>query len=48
MQSQAAVDAYNAYFAGGLFPNSELVFTIVVLAVAAFALWQARTFVSKF
>ncbi|WP_019178524.1 hypothetical protein [Methanomassiliicoccus luminyensis] len=48
MQSQEAFDAYNALFAEGLFPNSEMLFFIAVLVVAAIALWQARTFVSKF
>ncbi len=48
MQSQEAVDAYNALFAGGLVPNSEIVFIAVVLVVAALALWSARTFVAKF
>lgn len=48
MQSQEAIDAYNAMFASGLVPQSELVFISVVLIVAALALWKARTFISQF
>lgn len=48
MQTEAAQAAYNSYFGSGVIPASDIVYVIVILVVAAIALWQARAFVSKF
>lgn len=36
------------YFAGGIIPASDILWWVVILAVSAYALYQARTFISKF
>jgi hypothetical protein len=36
------------YFANGFIPNSDILYMVVIVAVAAIALWQARVFVAKF
>lgn len=48
MDTAAAQAAHDAYFAEGIIPGSAVVYAIVILVVAAIALWQARAFVSKF
>ncbi|MDW5563871.1 MAG: hypothetical protein SA339_11640 [Methanomassiliicoccus sp.] len=48
MQSEVAQAAYNQYFASGIIPASDIAYIVVILIVAALALWQARTFASKF
>ena len=47
VQSEAAMEAYNAYWAG-VVPASNIMWMVVILIIAAIALWQARTFVHKF
>ncbi len=48
MQSEAAQAAYDAYFASGIIPASDIAYIIAIFVVGALALWSARTFVSKF
>lgn len=36
------------YFHGGFIPGSDILYMVVIVAVAAIALWQARVFVAKF
>jgi hypothetical protein len=37
-----------SYFQNGFIPNSDILYMVVIVAVAAIALWQARVFVAKF
>jgi hypothetical protein len=48
MQTEAAQAAYDAYFAGGIIPASDIAYIAMIFIVAAVALWSARTFTSKF
>jgi hypothetical protein len=48
MQTEIAQAAYNDYFASGIIPASDIAYIVVILVVAGLALWQARSFVSKF
>jgi hypothetical protein len=48
VQTQVAMDAYNAYWANSPLPAANVMWMVVILIVAILALWQARTFVSEF
>lgn len=48
VQTAAAMEAYNGYWANSYLPSAEVLWMVVILIVALVALWQARTFVSKF
>lgn len=48
VQSEVAMEAYNAYWSNSLLPMADVLWMIVILAVALAAIWQARTFTSKF
>jgi hypothetical protein len=48
MLSEAAAAAYHDYFANGVVPASDVMYIVVILAVAGLALWMARTFVARF
>jgi len=48
VQTAAAMEAYNAYWASSYLPSAHVLWMVVILIVALVALWQARTFVSKF
>ena len=47
-QSAVAMEAYDAFWAGSILPASNVLWMAVILVIALAALWQARTFVSKF
>ena len=36
------------YFHNGLVPSSDMLYMVIILVIAAIALWQARTMVAKF
>jgi hypothetical protein len=48
VQTAAAMEAYNAYWANSFIPAGDIMWMILILVLAVIALWQARTFVSKF
>jgi hypothetical protein len=48
VQTTAAMEAYNAYWANSVIPRAEIMWMVLILILAVIALWQARTFVSKF
>lgn len=48
VQTQAAMDAYNAYWVNSPLPAADVLWMVVIIIVAILALWQARTFVSQF
>jgi hypothetical protein len=48
VQTVAAMEAYNAHWANSFIPRAEILWIILILILAVIALWQARTFVSKF
>ncbi|MDD2439529.1 MAG: hypothetical protein PHD41_04825 [Methanosarcinaceae archaeon] len=48
VQSAAAMEAYNAYWANSFVPAGEVMWMVLILVLAVLALYQARTFVSKF
>jgi len=48
VQTQAAMDAYNAYWENSFIPGADVMWMVLILVLAVIALWQARTFVSKF
>lgn len=48
VQSEIAMEAYNAYWANSHLPVANTLWMIVILIVALVAIWQARTFISKF
>ncbi|MDG6244944.1 MAG: hypothetical protein QCH31_11255 [Methanolobus sp.] len=48
VQTEAALEAYNAYWANSPLPAADILWMVVILIVAILALWQARVFVSKF
>ena len=47
-QTAAALEAYNAYWTNSLIPSADILWMVLILILAIIALWQARTFVSKF
>ncbi|WP_406657335.1 hypothetical protein V7O62_01925 [Methanolobus sp. ZRKC2] len=48
VQSEAALEAYNSYFANAPIPEAGKVLIVVIFAYYLFTLWQARKFVSEF
>lgn len=48
VQTAAAMEAYNAYWANSFIPGAEMMWMVLILVLAVIALWQARTFVSQF
>ena len=48
VQTAAAMEAYNAYWANSFIPRADIMWMVLILILAVIALWQARTFVSKF
>lgn len=42
------MEAYNAYWAKSFIPDAKIMWMVFILILAIIALWQARTFVSKF
>ncbi|AGF97117.1 MULTISPECIES: hypothetical protein [Methanosarcina] len=48
VQTAAALEAYNAYWANSFIPAGDIMWMVFILILAVIALWQARTFVSKF
>lgn len=42
------MEAYNAYWANSFVPAGEVMWMVLILVLAVLALYQARTFVSKF
>ncbi|KXS43950.1 MULTISPECIES: hypothetical protein [Methanohalophilus] len=48
VQTEAAMEAYDAYFANAYVPAADYVWPAVVLIIAFLAIWQARTWVSNF
>jgi hypothetical protein len=48
VQTQAAMEAYNAYWVNSPLPAADVLWMVVILVIAIVALWQARTFVSQF
>ena len=42
------MEAYNAYWANSFIPAGDIMWMVLILVLAIIALWQARTFVSKF
>ncbi|AKB27545.1 Choline permease LicB [Methanosarcina siciliae T4/M] len=48
VQTAAAMEAYNAYRANSFIPAAEIMWMVLILILAVIALWQARTFVSRF
>lgn len=48
VQTEAAMQAYHEYWVNSPIPYSEYIWMVVIVVLAIIALWQARTFVSKF
>lgn len=48
VQTEAAMQAYHEYWINSPIPYSEYIWMVVIIVLAIIALWQARTFVSKF
>ena len=48
VQTEAAMEAYNAYWVNSPLPAAGVLYMVLILIIAILALWQARTFVSKF
>lgn len=48
VQSAAAIEAYNEYWVNSFIPEADIMWMVLILILAVIALWQARTFVSKF
>ncbi len=48
VQTAAAMEAYNAYWVNSVIPGANTMWMVLILILAVIALWQARTFVSKF
>ncbi|MCL7412409.1 MAG: hypothetical protein M8353_02190 [ANME-2 cluster archaeon] len=48
VQTEAAMEAYNAYWANAPLPSAGVLYMVLILIIAILALWQARTFISKF
>jgi hypothetical protein len=47
-QTAIALEAYNAYWAKSFIPAADIMWMVLIVILAVIALWQARTFVSKF
>ncbi|WNY25535.1 hypothetical protein [Methanolapillus millepedarum] len=47
-QTEIAMEAYNALWAAGYVPHSSYVWMIFIIIIGIIALYQARTFISKF
>jgi hypothetical protein len=47
-QTAVALEAYNAYWVNSFIPAADVMWMVLILILAVIALWQARTFVSKF
>ena len=47
-QTAAALAAYDTYWAKSFIPAADIMWMVLILILAVIALWQARTFVSKF
>jgi hypothetical protein len=47
-QTAVALEAYNAYWAKSFIPAADIMWMVLIVILAVIALWQARTFVSKF
>lgn len=48
VQTQAAIDAYNAYWAKSFIPDANIIWMVLILILAMLALYEARRFVSRF
>lgn len=48
VQTETAMQAYNEYWVNSHIPYAEYMWIVVIILLAILALWQARTFVSKF
>ncbi len=48
VQTEAALEAYNAYWANSFIPAANIMWMVLILVLAIIALYQARTFVSQF
>jgi hypothetical protein len=48
VQSADAMAAYNEYWVNSFIPAGDVMWMVLILVLAVIALWQARTFVSKF
>jgi hypothetical protein len=47
-QTAVALEAYKAFWANSFIPAADVMWMILIVILAIIALWQARTFVSKF
>ncbi len=47
-QTALALEAYNKYWENSFIPAADVMWMVLILILAVIALWQARTFVSKF
>ncbi|MFV8414702.1 hypothetical protein [Methanosarcina mazei] len=48
VQSEAAIEAYNEYWANSFIPGADIMWMVLILVLAVIALWQARIFISQF
>jgi len=48
VQTETAMEAYDLYWANSVIPRADIMWMVLILILAVIALWQARTFVSKF
>lgn len=48
VQTAAAMEAYNAYWANSFVPAGHITWMVLIVVLAVLALYQARTFVSQF
>jgi len=48
VQTEAAMEAYNAYWVNSFIPAADIMWMVLILILAVIALYQARTFVSQF
>ncbi|MDR2944385.1 MAG: hypothetical protein LBU81_04800 [Methanosarcinales archaeon] len=48
VQTEAAMEAYNIFWADSLVPYSEYMWMIAILVISLLALWQARVFIKDF
>lgn len=42
------MEAYNEFWANSIIPRADIMWMVLIIILAVIALWQARTFVSKF
>ncbi|WP_318786032.1 hypothetical protein [Methanimicrococcus hacksteinii] len=47
-QTEAAMEAYDAFWVNGLVPYSEYMWMVAILIISILALWQARVFIRDF